>query len=66
MELWQNARIDPPDRIWHFARRAVRLPNRLSDDERGFLLDPERLVRWVYVGRLSLATAIFLAAVLAS
>jgi two-component system, NtrC family, sensor histidine kinase PilS len=44
----------------------VRLPNRLSDDERGFLLDPERLVRWVYVGRLSLATAIFLAAVLAA
>jgi len=44
----------------------VRLPNRLSDDERGFLLDPDRLVRWVYVGRLSLATAIFLAAVLAS
>ena len=64
--LWQNARIDPPDRLWHFARRAVRLPNRLSDDERGFLLDPDRLVRWVYVGRLSLATAIFLAAVLAS
>ena len=44
----------------------MRLPNRLSDDERGFLLDPERLVRWVYVGRLSLATAIFLAAVLAA
>jgi two-component system sensor histidine kinase PilS (NtrC family) len=44
----------------------VRLPTRLSDDERGFLLDPERLVRWVYVGRLSLATAIFLAAVLAA
>jgi two-component system, NtrC family, sensor histidine kinase PilS len=44
----------------------VRLSNRLSDDERGFLLDPQRLVRWVYVGRLSLATAIFLAAVLAA
>jgi len=44
----------------------VRLPTRLTDDERGFLLDPERLVRWVYVGRLSLATAIFLAAVLAA
>jgi two-component system sensor histidine kinase PilS (NtrC family) len=44
----------------------VRLPNRLTDDERGFLLEPERLVRWVYVGRLSLATAIFLAAVLAA
>ena len=44
----------------------MRLPTRLTDDERGFLLDPERLVRWVYVGRLSLATAIFLAAVLAA
>lgn len=44
----------------------MRLSNRLSDDERGFLLDPQRLVRWVYVGRLSLATAIFLAAVLAA
>ena len=29
------------------------------------LLDPRRIVRWVYVGRLSLAVAIFLAAVLA-
>jgi two-component system sensor histidine kinase PilS (NtrC family) len=42
----------------------VRLPTRLSDDERGFLIDPARLVHWVYVGRLSLATAIFLAAAL--
>ena len=37
---------------------------RLLDEERAFLLDPERLVRWVYVGRLSIAAAIFLAAVL--
>ena len=43
----------------------VRLPSRLNDDERAFLLDPVRLVRWVYVGRVSLATAIFLAAILA-
>ena len=42
----------------------MRLPTRLSDDERGFLIDPARLVHWVYVGRLSLATAIFLAAAL--
>lgn len=32
--------------------------------DRAFLLDPARLLRWVYVGRLSIATAIFLAAVL--
>jgi two-component system sensor histidine kinase PilS (NtrC family) len=37
----------------------------LIDDDRAFLLDPVRLVRWVYVGRLSLATAIFLAALFA-
>jgi two-component system, NtrC family, sensor histidine kinase PilS len=42
----------------------VRLPTRLLDEERAFLLDPARLVRWVYVGRLSIASAIFLAAVL--
>ncbi|MEO8562148.1 MAG: ATP-binding protein [bacterium] len=36
----------------------------MIDDERAFLLDPVRLVRWVYVGRLSLASAIFLAALL--
>jgi two-component system, NtrC family, sensor histidine kinase PilS len=42
----------------------VRLPTRLLDEERTFLLDPARLVRWVYVGRLSIAGAIFLAAVL--
>ena len=42
----------------------MRLPTRLLDEERAFLLDPARLVRWVYVGRLSVAGAIFLAAVL--
>jgi len=42
----------------------VRLPTRLLDEERAFLLDPALLVRWVYVGRLSVAGAIFLAAVL--
>ncbi|MEO6526298.1 MAG: ATP-binding protein [Gemmatimonadaceae bacterium] len=42
----------------------MRLPTNLIDSERSFLLDPVRLVRWVYVGRLSVATAIFLAAVL--
>lgn len=42
----------------------MRLPTRLLDEERTFLLDPARLVRWVYVGRLSIAAAIFVAAVL--
>src|SRR4051794_27678830 len=42
----------------------MRLPTRLIDEERAFLLDPARLVRWVYVGRVSIATAIFLAALL--
>ena len=44
----------------------MKLSTPLLDDERAFLLDPARLVRWVYVGRLSIATAIFLAAVLVS
>ena len=42
----------------------MKLPTRLLDEERAFLLDPARLVRWVYVGRLSIAGAIFLAAVM--
>ena len=32
--------------------------------ERALFLDPARLVRWVYVGRVSIAAAIFIAAVL--
>jgi two-component system, NtrC family, sensor histidine kinase PilS len=28
------------------------------------MLDPRRLLRWIYIGRLSIAVAIFLAAVL--
>ncbi|HEY2066146.1 MAG TPA: ATP-binding protein [Gemmatimonadaceae bacterium] len=42
----------------------MRLPQRATPAERAFFLDPARLVRWVYVGRLSIASAIFLAAVL--
>jgi two-component system, NtrC family, sensor histidine kinase PilS len=42
----------------------VRLLDRSSSTDRPFHLDPAPLVRWVYVGRLSIATAIFLAAVL--
>ena len=42
----------------------MRLPQQATPAERAFFLDPARLVRWVYVGRLSIASAIFLAAVL--
>jgi two-component system sensor histidine kinase PilS (NtrC family) len=42
----------------------VRLLDRSAPDAHHFRLDPAPLVRWVYVGRLSIATAIFLAAVL--
>jgi two-component system sensor histidine kinase PilS (NtrC family) len=52
--------------IWHFANPSVRLLDQPAADQREFLLDPARLVRWVYVGRLSIASAIFLAAVLVS
>jgi two-component system sensor histidine kinase PilS (NtrC family) len=44
----------------------VRLLDQPSPQHRAILLDPARLVRWVYVGRLSFASAIFLAAVLVS
>jgi two-component system, NtrC family, sensor histidine kinase PilS len=53
-----------PQPLWHFAKLPVRLPSKLIDDDRAFLLDPVRLVRWVYVGRVALASAIFLAALL--
>ena len=51
--------------VWHFAiPSSVRLLHLSAPDDRPFHLDPAPLVRWVYVGRLSIATAIFLAAVL--
>jgi two-component system sensor histidine kinase PilS (NtrC family) len=42
----------------------VRILERPSQKHRAFLLDPASLMRWVYVGRLSIASGIFLAAVL--
>jgi two-component system sensor histidine kinase PilS (NtrC family) len=42
----------------------VRLLDQPTSRERALFLDPARLLRWVYVGRVSVATAIFLAAVL--
>ena len=42
----------------------MRLLDQPTSRERDLFLDPARLVRWVYVGRVSLAAAIFLAAVL--
>jgi two-component system sensor histidine kinase PilS (NtrC family) len=42
----------------------VRLLHHSTPSHRPFHLDPAPLVRWVYVGRVSIATAIFLAAVL--
>ena len=44
----------------------MRLLDQPTADHREFLLDPARLVRWVYVGRLTIASAIFLAAVVVS
>jgi len=37
-----------------------------APDSRTIFLDPARLMRWVYVARLSIASAIFIAAVIAS
>ena len=57
----QRRRVRAP---WHFATPfAVRLFDR-STSQHPLLLDPAQLVRWVYVGRLSIAAAIFLAGVL--
>src|SRR3979411_523539 len=65
VKLWQNARGSAHAHIWHFAiSLPVRLFDRTAPSERPFHLDPAPLVRWVYVGRLSIATAIFVAAVL--
>jgi two-component system sensor histidine kinase PilS (NtrC family) len=45
----------------------LRLPDvRSGADSRPLFLDPARLTRWVYVARLSIAAAIFIAAVIAS
>ena len=45
---------------------SVRLLDQPAPSHREFLLDPARLVRWVYLGRLSIASAIFLAGALVS
>ena len=45
----------------------MRLPDaRSAADSRPIFLDPARLTRWVYVARLSIAAAIFIAAAIAS
>ncbi len=44
----------------------MRLLDRTTTENRTIFLDPARLMRWVYVARVSIASAIFLAAILAS
>ncbi len=44
----------------------MKLIDRTAADKKSVFLDPARLMRWVYAARLSIATAIFLAAVLVS
>jgi two-component system sensor histidine kinase PilS (NtrC family) len=57
--------MDATASFGHFAiSYNVRLFDRSAPADHPFHLDPAPLVRWVYVGRLSIATAIFLAAVL--
>ena len=52
--------------FWHFARSRLRLFDSTTTENRAIFLDPSRLMRWVYVARISIASAIFLAAILAS
>jgi two-component system, NtrC family, sensor histidine kinase PilS len=59
----------PSRKTRHFARptllpRAVRAALTLDDPTVNAMLDPRRLLRWIYIGRLCVATAIFSAAVL--
>jgi two-component system sensor histidine kinase PilS (NtrC family) len=44
----------------------LKLIERPTADKKAIFLDPARLMRWVYVARISIATSIFLAAVLVS
>src|SRR5947208_7234493 len=57
-DLWQFAK-PPPASI----PRYVRLTPRSSDAALRVILDPRRLLRWVLIGRICLASAIFIAAV---
>ncbi|HEX3866695.1 MAG TPA: hypothetical protein VHV78_08060, partial [Gemmatimonadaceae bacterium] len=41
----------------------MRLATRPSDPALKAILDPRRLLRWVFIGRLCLASAIFIAAI---
>jgi two-component system sensor histidine kinase PilS (NtrC family) len=50
--------------LWQFATpNSLRLTPRSTDPALKAILDPRRLLRWVLIGRLCLATAIFIAAV---
>src|SRR3954452_14401788 len=49
-------------RSLQFSPRFVRLATRPSEPALKAILDPRRLLRWVLIGRLCLATAIFIAA----
>ncbi len=64
--MWQNAREDRSSRLSHFANGCLRLPNGSSSDTNPIYLHPSRFMRWVYVARLSIASAIFIAAVIVS
>jgi two-component system sensor histidine kinase PilS (NtrC family) len=71
MTISQNARIGAASILWHFAvpspglrrRPPLRLTPAANDLALQAILDPRRLLQWVYVGRLALVSAILLAAV---
>ena len=50
--------------LWHFARSPLRLLDRATAEHKLITIDPARLLRWVYVSRICIATAILLAAVI--
>jgi two-component system, NtrC family, sensor histidine kinase PilS len=59
LDFWQFARLRPAT-----AGPRVRLTPAANDLTLQVILDPRRLLQWIYVGRLSLVSAILLAAVI--
>jgi two-component system sensor histidine kinase PilS (NtrC family) len=62
--VWRIATVWAAAALWQFATsNSVRLTPRSTEPAVKAILDPRRLLRWVLIGRLCLASAIFIAAI---
>ena len=62
--MWRIATVWAAAALWQFATsNSVRLTPRSTEPAVKAILDPRRLLRWVLIGRLCLASAIFIAAI---